>query len=273
MAGDASGKIMVAQPEAGEIRQVAVRPGMTYQLGFYPDSADFALQDADVRVSFEDGAILALTGFFSISGDFLLELPDGTTLSGKDVADALSMDLKDFHTNGDIPPDLDSADSALAVPLLDGGGELMAAASLDGIADLGDLLAPAETPAALCHSACAMPGVFGGHGDPFFILPGAPQEESFPPQAADAAAASGAAPPAAQGEVLQLEDLLDTSGQPASVNAPDTSSMFESLFMLSPGAESGQSGDSAAFAFSHSGEQGEADADQWVLAFLQMGSG
>ncbi|MDR0826946.1 MAG: hypothetical protein LBN33_03585 [Desulfovibrio sp.] len=92
-------KIRIPKPQAGQAVQIGMRSGQTYLLDFEFDAADVQPGDRDVRISFDDGAILFLKGFFPAldGGDFALQLPDGALLSGKDMAEALTLVVGDFH--------------------------------------------------------------------------------------------------------------------------------------------------------------------------------
>ena len=95
-------KILIPEPEAGRSLHVTMRADQVYLLGFSPETSTFEHIGQDVRVEFENGADITLHAFFSVAEqkDFILELRDGTQISGRDMAEALAFSLKDFHTDG-----------------------------------------------------------------------------------------------------------------------------------------------------------------------------
>jgi hypothetical protein len=93
-------EVEIFRPPAGESRQVAMRPGQAYVLDFEPDTAEFTLDGADLYLNFDNGTVLSLKDFMTAAGagDFMLRLPDGAQISGKDTAESLSFTAADFHT-------------------------------------------------------------------------------------------------------------------------------------------------------------------------------
>jgi hypothetical protein len=94
-------KVALLRPQAGEAMQIVIRPGHTYLLDFEPYTAEAALDGPDLCLSFDNGAVLSLKDFLTAAsgGDFILRLPDGTQISGKDTAESLTMPLEKFHTD------------------------------------------------------------------------------------------------------------------------------------------------------------------------------
>ena len=102
MAVDAPmGKIPLSKPKPGETVRVAIREGDTYLLDFSLETVTIDTSDADVLVQFDDGARMIWSNFFIAAGtgDFYFELPDGTLILGKDMAESISFSLEDFHTS------------------------------------------------------------------------------------------------------------------------------------------------------------------------------
>ena len=104
MAGDdVITKVTLAKPTPGETVRIPMQTGHVYILDFYLDITTFSDDGRDIRIQFDDGSDMLLQDFFTVAktGDFYLELPDGVMLLGKDIADAMSYKLEDFHpSNG-----------------------------------------------------------------------------------------------------------------------------------------------------------------------------
>lgn len=194
-------RILVHRPEAGQSVDIQVKPGCVYVLEFNQMEATFVVQHHDMQMGFDDGALVTLHGFCSASQerDTVLELHDGTQISGQDLAAALAMTLQDFHTDGASPPlGLETDPEADA-----GGHPFLVSATV-------------ALPHDLSHSGLSPDqGETAPDSAGYFITShGARQPLSglFPysPDSAD----QGLLPFAAPGhqEVLLLEDLLDTSG-------------------------------------------------------------
>ena len=96
--GKLMGKITVLKPDSGSESTVAIQHGQTYVFDFFPEVASTECEGKDVRLVFDDGARILLQNFLSeaSAGEFYLELPDGSLLLGKDVAEALSLALQDL---------------------------------------------------------------------------------------------------------------------------------------------------------------------------------
>lgn len=94
-------KIRLPKPQPGEIAEVAMLPGHVYVLPFFPETATFDFQDHNALIQLDDGSGLILRDFYEAAQqeDFYLELPDGVTLLGKDVWEAVLPPDKDFHTD------------------------------------------------------------------------------------------------------------------------------------------------------------------------------
>lgn len=94
-------KIRLPKPRTGEIAEVAVLPGHVYVLPFFPETATFDFQEHNVLIRLDDGSSLILLDFFEATqrDGFYLELPDGVTLLGKDIWEAVLPPDKDFHTD------------------------------------------------------------------------------------------------------------------------------------------------------------------------------
>lgn len=156
--------IQLSRPHSGNALREGMEPGLCHRLDFFPEEATFESDGPDLRLNFDDGATLTLTGFFSIleQGDFTLELPDGTLLSGKDVVESLTLVLEDFHT--------DAADAAPHTPAETTGH--------------GPLFHSDEPSGLLCHESC---GLFDenitlpGAPDPLFDVRMTPFSRSTPP--------------------------------------------------------------------------------------------
>lgn len=169
------GKIVLHRPESGQTSQVAMLPGQTYMLDFDLDATTFDRQDADMRLNFDDGAILDLGGFFSApdTGDFTLQLRDGTLLSGRDVVEALTLAIQDFHTDESVASFVSgpqAADDDAARPLPGNESEPLPHSHPHP-------LSPTDTAGLLCHESCnlfdedlSLPG----RPDPLFDAPTAP---------------------------------------------------------------------------------------------------
>lgn len=270
MAGESSdSKITLARPEAGQTLQVAVLPGRTYVLEFEPETASYDLRDENIRLCFEDGAVLSLNGFFQATAqsDITLELRDGTLFSGKDVAEALTMDLTDFHTDN----------TGGEKTALEPGAPSAAAWDTDG---LGNLLESGGAPAHLCdgHSVCTLfDEALDPHidRDPQFALPASPgltppiPHERLPPAALPEQSASPAQPQAGSiGEILQWEDLLDADA-PLPLGEHGGEPRFERICTAFHGEDMVRT---EALNAPSLADRGPEDADQWLLAFLHMGS-
>lgn len=277
----------IQKPAAGQTQEVNVLPGGNYVLGFSLDAATFDSHDGDVRVDFDDGAVISLHDFMRASEkeDFTLELPDGTRLSGKDVAEMFSLVLQDIQTDaadGDAPPAPFEAD-----PAEGGAGEEDDFAAL--IESAGAGIAP------LCHSVCEI-----SLEHPLSDLPltdnppelakeaQSPAAKDTPPPPAPQPPQSGNAQNAPEGDApiapvstltkstggvfLRIEDILDTSG-PA-LAAPHTPSAGKSLFDLLQEGESTHSISAIPSPLDPSGSffDGQLDGldDPLLLAFFRL---
>jgi hypothetical protein len=121
MPGDGSAsKFIVHRPAAGLSVSVETRPGSVYHLDFDHGEADSYGKDGpNLELFFPDGGVLTLQGFClaTANADIILELVDGTQLSGAEVVEVLSMSLQDFHTNALLTP-------AAGEAAMSAGGEL-----------------------------------------------------------------------------------------------------------------------------------------------------
>lgn len=281
---------MLHKPEAGRTLQVSVHPDRTYLLDFFTDTVTFDQKNADVCLFFEDGARILLHDFLRVTAhdDFTLELPDGTELSGRDVADAMNMALQDFHTDSLTAEGADGQD----------GGILLAAAVSPGRAappedDLAGLLEPPGSEfAPFCDSSCILSGTHPHSGLPFdagtapsglVLTPhlGTPGESPRPaPPSGDVLEGTVFVSPSLSqgaGEILQIEDLLDTS-QARSFDSAHHAPAFERLLDPFPAAPpSCPESIMAPPAADNLGPAPQSDtaddaSDQLLQAFLRMGT-
>lgn len=193
--------VQLAKPGAGSALQESMAPGVRHLLDFYPEQASFEKRGPDLHLVFDDGAALTLTGFFSVleQGDFTLELPDGTLLSGLAVEEALTMVLEDFHTNT-VTQDNQSPDT--------GDGDNLPFALHE------------DHPVLFCHESCgllddniSLPGApdphFDLHMTPLRPLPSLTSPQA-PPALPDSSFLRPQLSPGA-GDILRAEELLDTA--------------------------------------------------------------
>ena len=257
MAGnDAMSTIKLNKPGAGETVQVAMQRGHVYSLDFDIGVTTFVESGKDIVLRFDDGAGMVLQNFISTakSGDFYLKLPDGALLLGKDVVDAVTRTLDDFHPSNDGYALWDEAHDA------NQSGAPAHSEHRDFVHGSADhqIFSPvsADTHGAgpICGAHCELPFKHGSQGSPFSMeaLHELPVSESSllsgAGYASDAhsyarsSAAGGADPTAALhgvfsphggGEALHFGDLLD-SRMPASSDRDAHPGDLDSL--LSPQA-------------------------------------
>lgn len=255
--------IELSRPVSGSAFREDMEPGCRHMLDFYPEDATFEADGPDLRLTFDDGAVLTLAGFFPALDreDFILELPDGTLLSGRDVRESLTLALEDFHTDANQNDEPDPGDGN-GVPFF----------------------APDEPSGLLCHDSC---GLFDesftlpGAPDPLFDVHMTPLPRPAPapdvPDATPMPGASGPGPacallqqglfgPELQGDILRQEDMLSTAQDDASLFAciePRFAILNETLTHETPQHEFP--------AAAVPGDDTAAETD-WLLAFLRLGA-
>lgn len=303
MAGEQSIAAALCKPEGGQTLQVDIAPGGRYALDFDPSVALFEAKDGALSVTFEDGAMLLANFFPSVEkGDILLSLPDGVEVSGRDIVESLNMVLQDFKTQGEDGEKAaaDSAPSSVPVDHFE--------AMIEEGSDIGPAChtvcslpaASGEAPEHFLHDPHDVPGYFitphttaasagldmaphegtppgdAAYGGAAGSLPGvAPASDTVEPHAP--ASSVLFSPQGASGEVLILEDLLDTT-LPQTFVSEYASPAFESLLSAShlpdilqgravPVNESDCLLPSAVFS-----DKGDESQDDLLIAFLRMGS-
>ena len=287
---------MLHKPDAGQSLQVSVHPGQTYVCDFFTDTVTFDQDNADVQLLFEDGAQIFLRDFLRVAKqeDFVIELPDGAQLSGRDVADAMNMVLQDFHTDAlaaEGASDQDGGDDDASA-----GSSFTVAQGHSGTQHPEDLTALLEPDggefAPLCGAYCAFSGghapvpSFEGRADqdgpcitPHVRPPGDAVLSGYSEgdtHGGFSLLAPHRSTAAIEGEVLQIEDLLDIS-RPGSFDSARHTPAFEGLLDPLPANPPSTPTSAPSFPQDNLSPSSQSDAadsvsDQLLLAFWVLGT-
>lgn len=285
-------RVPLPKPQAGETASYTVQHGNVYVLGFEPGDTMFVRDNEDMRIMFEDGASLRLQNFFSetLQGPLDLELPDGIVVSGRDVAEAMSIVLDDFQTgeaslNSALPSSTDffegfgaqhSEHDGMARPELD----IVSPSTASSIFDLSGESALLPQPLAPLTDDSYLTSLRILHspadGDGAFALADVMGEDML--EKADFRTSVFLPPTFEETELLLLQDMLLDVSNPEAEGRAEHMPTFEAIF--SPTADPSTNGmDSETFYVLeyhalHTTPSDSMDdgGDQLLLAFLHMGS-
>lgn len=91
-------EVLLTRPQTAVVLTVPIEPGHVYALAFSLEALLCDVQEQNLRLLFDNGAVLVLQGFFSAAADerLFLRLEDGTLLQGRDMATVFLTDPHKF---------------------------------------------------------------------------------------------------------------------------------------------------------------------------------